>query len=197
MADEFVTTVNPDIPASGPDQAQQSGDVQDLASQINEDTIIEVSHPDFEQQGDSSEPATPDQTGQDQAGADAGPSDQADLDANSGQDQSGNTEPVMTLKVRGQEIPIKDRGHLKNLAQMGLDYNAKLHILNPHLDTLKQVMAAQNDPARAAQLNAILTGQPVQVRCGCPARASPRAGKPAGQIPRIPIRDAEGNSGLW
>ena len=217
MDNENLTNANQAQPASEPNQAQQGGGGSDLASQIGPETIISVSHPYFDDmQGVAQNLNTPDQTGQTQAdyqtgqtqaGTDTGPvgnddANQSDSPADNqdpNQDQAA-AKPYTTLKYRGREIPIQDENHARNLMQMGLDYNTKLHALNPHIDTLKRVMQAQGDPARAARLNAILNGDaapaqgpgnqrwPGQEESG-PAQAGRLT---PGQLPMIPARDGRG-----
>jgi len=44
---------------------------------------------------------------------------------------------IAPLKASGKTVKVRDVEHLRALAQMGIDYNKKLHELKPHRQTLK------------------------------------------------------------
>jgi hypothetical protein len=78
---------------------------------------------------------------------------------------------------------------LLRLAQQGFDYTVKTQMLAPHLADLRAIAALKADPARAAQLQALLSGQALPTGDGAPSQAGPAAPK----LPVIYVRDPQGN----
>jgi hypothetical protein len=83
---------------------------------------------------------------------------------------------------------VKDEAELISLAQQGIDYTVKTQMLAPHLNDLRAIAAIKADPAKAAQLQALLSGQAMPQAGGAPGQ-QPAASK----LPVIYVRDEFGN----
>jgi hypothetical protein len=116
------------------------------------------------------------------AGEDPGDTGQP---ADSGQEPA----PYKVLDYKGRQVPVRDEAELLRLAQQGFDYTVKTQMLAPHLADLRAIAALKADPARAAQLQALLSGQALPTGDGAPSQAGPAAPK----LPVIYVRDPQGN----
>lgn len=201
MGDE-VTNGGDSQTAAQPNQAGAGGG--DLASQIGPETIVQVSHPDFEQSPENgAETQTPGETPAATAQA------QADPTGSDGQDgggqapqalqglegqaaEGGEAKPYAVLNYRGQDVPVQTEEQMRNLAQQGFSYNVNMEMLAPHKATLQRIFALQNDPEKAPILEALLTGG--EMPSG-PAAAGTgqEPGQAGGGLPEIFVKDELGN----
>ncbi|KIX13995.1 hypothetical protein [Dethiosulfatarculus sandiegensis] len=164
MGDEILTNPQGEKaanPGQGADEFSTSG------SQFKEGDLVRVEHPDFDQADDAAVKADGEAAGQARDGAAMGESDERETGDQAGSEQnregdSGSEEgkPVATLTYRGQQVPIKSREQLIELASKGLDYTAKTQMAAPyvHLAQAMNVLEAK-DPQKAQQVIDILSGR--------------------------------------
>jgi hypothetical protein len=180
-------------PVTNPEAGAQAtpeipgAEAQDPGSQIDENIVVSVPHPDFDQnqQGGSDDRALVDQ---DQAGQGEQQAPAPDGESTEAQGDQEGQDPYMVLNYRGRDVPIASEDHLRNLAQQGFDYTVNMQMLAPHRETLKRVFQAQSDPQRAKILEAVLNGQPLEQ--GQPGQ---QPGQAREGLPRIYVRDQLGN----
>lgn len=204
MGDE-VTNGGDSQTAAQPNQAGAGGG--DLASQIGPETIVQVSHPDFEQSPENgAETQTPGDTPAATAQAQAAPTG-ADGQDGGGQapqapqapqgpegqaGEGGEAKPYAVLNYRGQDVPVQTEEQMRNLAQQGFSYNVNMEMLAPHKATLQRIFALQADPEKAPILEALLTGG--EMPSGPAAAGTGQApGQAGGGLPEIFVKDELGN----
>ena len=116
-----------------------------------------VQHPELEQ----TTPPTGAEAGGTASGEPEGPTGEGQATPGEGEGpppEAGDFKPI-NITYNGKQHTIDSPDKATELIQKGLDYQVKMQRLAPHRGNLELLYQALNDPARAPQLKALLTGQ--------------------------------------
>lgn len=188
-----MEATNPTDQAPANQQDAGAGGGEQPGSQYRTGMLVSVPHPGIQEDQPGEGPEAggqapgPERPGQEPARANQEGEREGE---DHGQPEAGEVKPYRVLPYRGRHVPVKDEAELERLASQGLDYTTKTQMLAPHLADMRALAALRADPAKAAQLNALLSGQPLPEAGGAPGQ--PATPAPA-KLPVIYVRDQLGN----
>ncbi|MCB2226672.1 MAG: hypothetical protein KQH53_08335 [Desulfarculaceae bacterium] len=170
MTIETPTNPQGQAPEAQPNPAEPGAQVPDGSAGTDGDELAGlVQHPELE----DTTPPTGAEAGSPASGEPEDPTGEGQAAPGDGEGpppEAGDFKPI-TITYNGKQHTIDSPDKATELIQKGLDYQVKMQRLAPHRGNLQLLYQAMNDPKKAAQLKAILTGQEDSAQGPKPATA--------------------------